>query len=796
MTSPLTVLLLAHAAVAVVCLAPGTRSARWGLWAAALPLAVTFAWLLWVAPSVLDGEVRSVSLTWVPQLGADLSMRLDGFAWLMGLVVSGIGTLVLLYATRYFGARPDLGRLAGLLVAFAGAMLGLVWSDGFFTLFLFWELTSVTSFLLIGIDDRSAAARVAAVRAFLVTGTGGLALLGGLVVLGRVSGTTRISELVADPPTGALATAGLVLVLMGAFAKSAQFPLHFWLPGAMAAPTPVSAYLHSATMVKAGLVLVARLAPAFGDVPAWRVLVVAAGGTSLLLGGVRALRQVDAKLALAHGTVSQLGLLMVLLGLGTPATTYAGVAVLCAHALFKASLFLTVGVVDHQAGTRDLRRLTGLGRRLPALAAVGLAAAASMAAVPPTFGFVAKEYGLDALLHLDGAWAGLTVAVVVTGSALTVAYTVRIWVGLFGRPLGPGRGSDRGGAVERPELVDAARVARPSVALVAAPALLALLSVVFGIAAGPVGHELSAATDSLVPDDGHLVLWPGLKTALGLSVLTWVAGGLLATAVLRRERALVPAAGLAERAYAWCYDGLLRGARRLTAVTQSGSLPAYVLVVMSTVVAALAVALAGRGWRSALDAPVATNWARTVLAALTAMLALGVLRARRRFTAALLVGGAGYGLAALFLLRGAPDLAVTQFLVETLTIVLFLVVLTRLPDRFEASPSWAPRLVRVALSVAVGVVVAGFALAASAARTAPSIGADMVARAESEAGGRNVVNVILVDFRGLDTLGEITVLAVAAIGVVNLVGAARRAQRERRLADGTDLPAPAPERSR
>ncbi|MCZ7627837.1 MAG: proton-conducting transporter membrane subunit [Microthrixaceae bacterium] len=375
-------LLLAHLVVALVCHAAGRRSARWALPVAAVVPAVTFGWLISESSAALRGHGPSRTITWVAELGLTISLHLDGFGLLMGLVVSGIGTLVLMYSVSYFGPRDDLGRLAGLLVGFAGAMLGIVWADGLFTLFLFWELTSVTSFLLIGFEDHSATARAAAQRAFLVTAFGGLALLGGLILLGIEGDTTSISGLLADPPTGTVVSFALVLVLVGAFTKSAQFPFHFWLPGAMAAPTPVSAYLHSATMVKAGLVVVARFAPVFAPVGPWRWLVVCAGLGSLGIGGFRAMRQQDAKLALAHGTVSQLGLMMVLLGLGTPATTYAGVAMLVGHALFKAALFLSVGIVDHAAGTRDMRRLRGVIGALPVTAGVVIAACASMAAIP------------------------------------------------------------------------------------------------------------------------------------------------------------------------------------------------------------------------------------------------------------------------------------------------------------------------------------------------------------------------------------------------------------------------------
>ena len=595
-----------------------------------------------------------------------------------------------------------------------------------------------------------------------------------------------MSALVTDPPGGTVTTVALVLVLVGAFAKSAQVPFNFWLPGAMAAPTPVSAYLHSATMVKAGIVLVARLAPAFADQAPWRVLVVACGGASLLVGGVQALRQQDAKLALAQGTVSQLGLIMVLVGMGTPALTYAGVAVLPAHALFKAALFLVVGVVDHQAGTRDMRRLRHLGRRLPVLGVLAATAAASMAAIPPTFGFVAKESGLAALLDPGvGAVGAAALVLVVTGSVLTVAYSVRTVDGLFGRGTS---GTTGGAAAGGEEPVGPDMVPRPGAAFLAAPAVLALLSLLCGLAAGAVGAFLAEVASSLDPAsaDGHLTLWPGIGAALGLSAATWVLGAVVATAVHRHEAGRDATTGIGARGYAALYDGLMVGARRITGVTQSGSLTAYLGVVLAAVVAAVAAAsLAGPFDLGRI--PLADSPLEVAAVALTIVLATGVLRARRRFSAALLLGGSGYGLAVLFLLHGAPDLAITQFLVETLTIVMFLLVLGRLPDRFQAAPTWAPRLARVGLSVGVGVVVTVFALAASGARTAPSVGDELLRRSEAEAGGRNVVNVTIVDFRGFDTLGEITVLGVAAIGVLNLVGAARREQRRKRLRDGVDL---------
>ena len=783
----MTALVVLHLIVGLICLAPGRSLRRAAVPIAALAPVAAFGWLVGQAPSVLDGEVVEQTVTWVPQLGLDLVLRLDGFGLFMGLLVSGVGALVLLYCWSYFDHEPRVGRVVGLLVAFAGAMLGLVLSDGLLTLFLFWELTSILSFFLIGFDDTSPVARTAAVRALLVTTLGGLAMFAGLVLLAQQSGEWTISGLLEVAPTGTVVAVALVLVLMGAFTKSAQFPFHFWLPGAMAAPTPVSAYLHSATMVKAGLVLAARFAPVFAGEGPWRPLVVLVGVTTVLLGGARALRQQDAKLALAHGTVSQLGLLMVLLGLGTPATTYAGVVMLCAHALYKCALFLVIGVVDHQAHTRDLRRLRGLTARLPVVAGAAFVAAASMAAVPPTFGYVTKEAGLDSLLDLEVGWTGAVALVGVSvGSVLTVAYTLRIIWEMFG--------SRTGGVPDGDGPIDPNAVDRPGSLFVLSPVLLAAASLGLGLAAGAAGgwfeHVVASLEPAGVEVDGHLTLWAGFGPALALSAVILVAGAVVGTLVVRADRGAEPRRGLGEVAYARTYDGLLAGAKRLTAVTQSGSLPLYLCIVFTAVLSVVVWMLSQDGVAEAIaDWPLGSSTLEVAAAALTAAIGLSVLTATRRFTAAVLLGGTGYGLAVVFLIRGAPDLAVTQFLVESLTIVMFLLVFGRLPDRFAAAPAWAPRAVRVGVAVAVGAALAAVAMIVPAFRTQPSVGDEYMARSLPEGGGRNVVNVTLVDFRGFDTQGEITVLAVAAIGVVNIVGVARREQRRRRLVDGTALDA-------
>ncbi|HMO11103.1 MAG TPA: proton-conducting transporter membrane subunit, partial [Actinotalea sp.] len=337
-----------------------------------------------------DGPVETVG--WVPQIGLDLAFRLDSLSWFMVILVTGVGALVFVYSSGYFSATAGgLGRFAGVLVAFAGSMLGLVATDDLLLLYVFWELTTVTSYLLIGHYADRKASRRAAMQAIVVTAFGGLVMLVGLIVLGESAGTYRISEVVADPPSGTAATVAVVLLLVGAATKSALVPFHFWLPSAMAAPTPVSAYLHAAAMVKAGVYLVARFAPGFAELGVWQAIVLGVGGWTLVHGGYRALRQYDLKLVLAFGTVSQLGLLVLLVGSPSEAAALAGLAMIGAHAMFKAALFLTVGVVDVATGTRDLRRLDGVGRALPVTAAVGGLAAASMIGLPPFAGYVAKE---------------------------------------------------------------------------------------------------------------------------------------------------------------------------------------------------------------------------------------------------------------------------------------------------------------------------------------------------------------------------------------------------------------------
>ncbi|MFY1597892.1 Na+/H+ antiporter subunit A [Micromonospora sp. WMMD737] len=749
------VLVAVHALAAVI--APGLIRiwGRKGLYLVALAPAATLVWALTRTGTVRSGTPVVETVTWVPQLGLEIALRMGTLAWLMVVLVGGVGALVLAYSARYFRSDdPGLGRFAAVFVAFAGAMLGLVVSDDLLLLYVFWELTTVLSYLLIGSDPTKRASRRAAMQALLVTTLGGLAMLAGFVMLGQHAGTYRWSQIATDLPGGGYLAVALVLILLGALSKSAIFPFSFWLPGAMAAPTPVSAYLHAAAMVKAGVFLVALMGPAVVGVAPWRPILLVGGLITLFLGGWAALRQVDLKLLLAYGTVSQLGLLMVVLGAGTRDTALAGAAMVLAHALFKSTLFLVVGVVDHVAGTRDLRELSGLGRRAPALAVVAGLAAASMAGLPPLAGFVAKEAAVEAFLH--GGTADLVVlAGLVLGSALTVAYTLRFVWGAFATK----------GDVPATE-------ARPVGWPFLAPAVvLAAAGLAAGLFAPAVDKVLAPYADLYESAEPgyHLALWHGPTLALGLSALA-VAGG-VGLFLLRHRRRLGASVRLPFDGAA-VYDRLIGGVDRLavelTGATQRGSLPFYLGVILLVMITLPGGALlAGTPWPQRFqlwDTPL-----QAVAAAVVIVAAVAAARARRRLTAMILVGVAGYGTALLFILHGAPDLALTQFLVETVTIVMFVLVLRHLPAKFSERPIRSSRRGRIALGVAVGVVTAGMAYVAAGARIATPISVDFPDEAVSYGGGKNIVNVTLVDIRAWDTMGEIAVLVVAATGVASLI---------------------------
>ncbi|MET9025107.1 Na+/H+ antiporter subunit A [Nocardia sp. NPDC004168] len=790
-------ILLAHAAAAL--LAP--------LWVRALGrnafflLAVVplggFAWVIanWFEP-------QRVRLTWAPSIALNIDLRFDTLAAVLCALVLGIGALVLIYCARYFeDDEPRLGVFAAELVAFAGAMFGLVTSDNMLLLYVFWEATTVLSFLLIGHNAEQAASRRAAIQALLVTGAGGLAMLTGIVVLGTVNGSYLLSDLLSGTnSSGTAVNVAVALILVGALTKSAVVPLHFWLPGAMAAPTPVSAYLHAAAMVKAGVYLIARLAPAFAQNPVWHPLVLPLGLASMLLAGLRSLQVVDLKLVLAFGTVSQLGFLIVLVGIGTPDAALAGVALVVAHALFKACLFLVVGIIDHGAGTRDLRRLSGLGRRAPVLCATAVLAALSMAGIPPLLGFVGKESALNAVLDADVLTAPVRGAVftgVVLGSMLTVGYSIRFVWGAFAdkdREPEPAAGatpvahhpSEVPVAEDQPEAERRLRWHPPGALFLAAPVILAVASLAAGLAPSWLDARLRPYAETLaaVPFS-HLALWHGFDAALASTLLIVAVGVVLWRLRGRFAESAHPRLGNADRAY----DATLRAmdtlSLRMTGAVQRGSLPLSQAAILVTLIVLPTVLLA-LGTRTGVTLRLWDSPLQAAIGAIMAVSALAATVLRNRLASVLVVGVTGYGSGVIFALHGAPDLALTQFLVETLTLVIFVLVLRAFPATIEPSRTAAFKLRRAVLAVGTGTVVAVLAGFAVAARTAEPIWLRIPDAAYEFGGGKNAVNVLLVDLRAWDTLGEISVLVVAATGVASLVFRSRRFGSAPRATDSPD----------
>jgi len=740
---------------------------------AAVPLAA-FVHAVASAPAVFSGSAPFETLPWIPSLGIDLSMRMDTLGWIMALIVTGVGALVMIYCRWYFdGTKDGVGLFSAVLLAFAGAMYGLVLTDDLIVLVMLWEVTSILSYLLIGFYHARGASRRAALQALLVTTLGGLVMFVGAVMVVVLYGTSSISTILASPlPDGdgqpALLSVAVVFLLVGALSKSAIFPFHFWLPGAMAAPTPVSAYLHAAAMVKAGVYLIARLAPAFADTEPWRPMVITLGLITMLLGGLQALRESDLKRVLAFGTVSQLGMLTVVLGYGERNSALAGLALLVGHALFKSSLFLVVGVIDRQLSTRDIAELSGVGRQAPTLATFSIIAIASMVGVAPTIGFVAKEATLTSLLE-SGADAGAWVPLVgiILGSVLTAAYGIRFVWGAFWT-----KKDAAGLPMRRTEWPD------PPIGFLAAPVLLSGLTIVGGVAAPWIDTALAGYADTMPAAGGehayHLALWHGWEPALFLSLGAIAAGAALFWLVQRTgwHSRLLPFTA------ADAYNVTLRAVARVsvwtTTFTQRGSLPLYVGTIFVAFVAAEGTALlASPQWQIELDA-----WQTPMQVVVTPIMILAAVvsvRARKRYTGVALVSVTGLGMVLLFATSGAPDLALTQILVETVTLVTFALVLRRIPARMGEHNASVLPVVRAVIGVAVGATMAVVAMVATGARVAEPISDRFPELAYEIGHGKNVVNVALVDLRGWDTMGELSVLILAATGVASLVFVTHRA---------------------
>ena len=740
-------LLILHVAVCVLLAATSRRLGRSGLLVGAVPPAVT---AVWAATRLGDHQPVSADVAWVPGLDLAMTFRVDAFVDIMTLIVSGIGFGVFVYAYGYFAPGADgIGRFAATLLAFSTAMLGLVWADSVWSLFVFWELTSVTSFLLIGHKNTDKQAQVAARQALMITAGGGLVLLAGLLLVTRSAGTTLLSEML--PVDGATATLGAVLVMVGAATKSAQVPFHPWLPSAMIAPTPVSAYLHSATMVKAGVVLVAVMGPALGGLPAWKACGLAFGVASIFWGAIGALRHRDAKLVLAWGTVSQLGMLITLFSVGTAKAVLAAVTLLVAHALFKGALFLVVGEIDVRTGTRNIDELGGLARSMPIVCTVAVLAGLSMAGAPPLLGFVAKEAAIKAALALEGPEAWIVGFGVIAGSVLTVAYTARFLVTVFGAG---------------PETALAPR----RHALSVPAAVLGLAGLVGYAALGPLNGVLGSAAARLAgaAEVSDLHRWPGLTLDLGISAIVLALGASLGL-VLSRRLGHVPVEYGARWADA-SIEATMTFGRATSARLQHGSLPVYLVTMAGT--AALA-ALPFLGYVSfdhvvAWDTPLQAVLAVTVIGAALALSFVGT-----RLAAGLALGAAGIAVAAVFVVHGAADLALTQLLVEAAIVVGFVLAFGHLSRSFpRVGLRW--RAVRMTVAGLGGAaVVVGLAAASRSPVAEPPL-SEMATASVDEGGGSNIVNVILTDIRALDTLGEVLVLATVALGVLALARASDR----------------------
>ncbi|MCX7607687.1 MAG: putative monovalent cation/H+ antiporter subunit A [Anaerolineales bacterium] len=747
---------------------------------ALLPLA-TFAQLLAALPAVRSGETAQVRFDWAPALGLSLTFTLDGLGLVMGLLIAGVGTLVVLYAGTYLHGHPALGRFYAIILLFMTAMLGIALSGNALLLFVFWELTSITSFLLIGFEHERAGARAAAWQALLVTGGGGLALLAGFALLAVITGSFEMNVWAAQAETiraHPLAPAAFLLILGGAATKSAQFPFHFWLPNAMEAPTPVSAYLHSATMVKAGVFLLARLFPILGGLSLWTPALTTLGLLTLVGAALLALAQTDLKRLLAYTTVSALGMLVFLLGLGTPLALKTAAFFLVTHALYKGALFLAAGSVDHGTGTRDIIRLGGIGRAMPFTATAAGLAALSMAGLPPFLGFLAKELIYETTLEA-AAPLPLT-ALTLLANLATV--TAAVWVGwrpFWGRPgddhLHPHEGTP---------------------GLWGPPLLLAFLGLTLGLFPALTGSWLVAPAAGTILGQSlkvKLALWHGLTPMLGLSALTLLLGfGLAALQRALQPRLIALWRTLAPFGPANLYHrfvhSLLALASWQTSVLQNGYLRIYILVIVLTTVVLTAATFFLQNVTLTLIPWQPSRFYDFVLVGIILTATFFATRSPSRVTTIALLGSIGYSIALIFLLYSAPDLAMVQFAIETLTVILFVLVLYKLP-KFNRLSSMRTRIADVFFALAGGLLMTLLMLLVSSHNSDASVAAYYAANSLAQANGRNIVNVILVDFRGLDTLGEITVLGIAAIGVYSLIRlAGKRGRKQRPVRKGEQTP--------
>lgn len=754
-------------------------------WLAFFVPLVLFGLFIFQIPLVSSGETVNASLDWIPSLGINFSIYLDGLSLILALLISGMGSLVILYSIYYLSPADSLPHFYAYLLLFMGAMLGVVLSDNLLVLYVFWELTSISSFLLIAFWYHRKNSRAGAQKSLLITVFGGFAMLAGFLMIHAMTGTYSIREVaasIAQYTEHALFYPALFLVLLGAFTKSAQFPFHIWLPDAMEAPTPVSAYLHSATMVKAGIYLVARFTPIFGGTSAWFWTVTLVGLITLFWGSFNAVRQTDLKALLAYSTVSQLGLIMSLFGMGSAAirfgagpegtlyglATFAALFHLVNHSTFKGALFMVVGIIDHQVGTRDIRRLGGLVSFLPITMAFGVIGSFSMAGLPFFNGFLSKEMFFTASLNAmtlpafsAETWGWLIPAIAWTASVLTFVYSmIIVFQTFFGN--------------YHPKKLDKKPKEAP-VGMLIPPAILSSLIVAIFFAPNLLGdHLLAPALAGLLPGIDaapHISAWHGFNTELLLTAGVVLFGALL---YIFRHRwkpvyGLLPESWAFNSLYNRGLSGMERNASTLTSTYMTGHLPNYFAYIFVFFIAAAGGTLMSSGALTldfANDAPVPVY--EFLLAFAMMVAAVAIIFAKSRLTATLLNGVLGYSIAIFFVLFRAPDLALTQLVIETVTTVLFLLVFYQLPDwRPEASP----RRVKVRnamIAIAGGLTVVLIGLSVNSTRLFETI-SSYYENSYELAGGKNIVNAILGDFRGFDTMLESLVLFIAGLGVYTLI---------------------------
>ena len=735
---------------------------------AAIAFAITALALAMIAvhaPTILRGEMVQTRISWLPTLGMNANFILDGLGLLFAILILGIGLLIILYARFYLSASDPMGQFFSYLMLFQGAMLGIILSDNILLLLVFWELTSLSSFLLIGYWKHLPQARQGARMALAVTGSGGLAMIAGMLILGQIAGSYDLSMILTQ--RDAIQSSdwylpALILILAGAFTKSAQFPFQFWLPHAMAAPTPVSAYLHSATMVKAGLFLMARLWPVLAGTEAWFMIVATTGLMTMVLGAAVALFKTDLKAILAYSTISHLGLITFLLGLGTTAGAVAAVLHILAHASFKAALFMTAGIIDHATHTRDIRALGGLRRLMPVTFALTLLAALSMAGLPPLNGFLSKEMMLQAAAHT--AWLGnpwLVPAIATFAAMLSVGYCLRYVSHLF---FGPQR-------TDYP-----ASPHDPGFGLWLAPALLVGVVVAMGLAPMAVaGWLLDAAASAVTGGEVQttIKLWHGWESvALYISILAFGSGfvilGLYANlARIWRSTPLPDAKRLFDRGLA----ALVSLSQSVTTLLHTNTFTRAIAIAVATMTAACIYAFTTANHSPGTLAITPITFAPALLwGVLMTATAASVILHRQRLIAVLLIGVVGLIISLGFAYLSAPDLALTQITVEVVTVVLLLLALNMLPKTTprESHPLRRLRDVIVAGAAGVGITALTYTLMLRAPAF-PPISAFHLAQSKPGAGGTNVVNTIIVDFRGYDTYGEIIVLGIAALLIFALV---------------------------